>query len=650
MRLVSAEVSSYRRFYVSAEMDLDADVICIVGPNGVGKSSFLAALAHLDHDEPFSAKELTRAHKALLEKPSVIAKFELDADDRARLRKVHGAETAQELSIVKRSSGEREYVLSFTPRRDRRLRERLEKLLAALLKSPWLAQIAEFDGDQGAAPAIEDLVSTAQAAIASGGETLGSELEPLEALLGRLRDVLASEDDIADPPKQYQDLTHKISVLIEHEREPHPRQQVKPALADRVPRFVKFEDRERNLKAAYDLRGEAEPAIENLLRLAGTSWAEAQAAGFSDDQGKRKAFIEAADAKLREELAVAWRKTPLTVGFELNETSLAVLMAMETHDYIDIDQHSDGLRQFVALRAFIAADDHAVKPIVLIDEADQHLHYDAQAELMTVFEEQDEAAKIVYTTHSAGCLPRDLAVGIRGIAVTTREEKGKTRRTDYSNVVDEIWSDDHGLSPLLIAMGAGAFAFSATRRALITEGFTDAFLLPTLLREATGKAILDYQVVPAFARAGALAIQELEVNAARVVYLADGDGGGVSNVEHLYRNDVAPARALYLGSQRSGLSLEDLIDLDIFLDAVNDELQGQAGGLRIPKGEIPSRGRVRAVEKWLAAENKTSKNVQLSKARLAGRVLRQRKKHRLHASAHTKTLSRLDRDVRKALA
>jgi hypothetical protein len=115
---------------------------------------------------------------------------------------------------------------------------------------------------------------------------------------------------------------------------------------------------------------------------------------------------------------------------------------------------------------------------------DTHLHYGAQADLVQVLEEQDEAAKVIYTTHSAGCLPRDLGTRIRATVPTYREEDGETVQTDDSEVINKFWTKGRGLSPILIAMGASALAFAATRRAIAERGSG-----PNLLR-ASGTSLI----------------------------------------------------------------------------------------------------------------------------------------------------------------
>ncbi len=100
---------------------------------------------------------------------------------------------------------------------------------------------------------------------------------------------------------------------------------------------------------------------------------------------------------------------------------------------------------------------------------------------------------------------------------------------------------------MLVAMGAGAFAFSSSRKALITEGFTDSIMLPRLLREATEKDRLDYQVVPHLAGAYGDQLADLDLVASRVVFLVDGDKGGQDHANRLLKVGHDSEQILYLG-------------------------------------------------------------------------------------------------------
>ena len=173
---------------------------------------------------------------------------------------------------------------------------------------------------------------------------------------------------------------------------------------------------------------------------------------------------------------------------------------------------SDGMRAFIALLAYTAVNAEGLTPpVLLVDEAELHLHYAAQADLVQVLTEQTAASQVIYTTHSAGCLPEDIGTGVRLVVPIDG--------ADRSRVINWFWDDDEpGFGPLLHGMGyaAGAFAFTPARFAVFAEGATELVLLPTLLREATGRRRIEFQVAPGLALVNRDTASTLKIEAARV--------------------------------------------------------------------------------------------------------------------------------------
>jgi predicted ATP-dependent endonuclease of OLD family len=174
-------------------------------------------------------------------------------------------------------------------------------------------------------------------------------------------------------------------------------------------------------------------------------------------------------------------------------------------------------------------------------------------------------------------------------------------------------------------MGAGAFAFAATQYAVITEGMSDALLLPTLLREATGLERLRFQAVAGFAEATPDEINRFDLIAGRAAFIADGDEGGREHVEKLLRNGIEEEQILFLGDNpESGMSVEDLLPKAIYLQAVNAQLRTWHN-LEYPADQLPEKGRSTAVEEWCEQQiGRNEKSVELSKVDVAQRVLDQR--------------------------
>jgi predicted ATP-dependent endonuclease of OLD family len=90
------------------------------------------------------------------------------------------------------------------------------------------------------------------------------------------------------------------------------------------------------------------------------------------------------------------------------------------------------MRAFIALMAYTAVRAPGQHPpILVIDDAETHLHYAAQADLIKVLSEQTAASQVVYTTHSAGCLPEELGTGVRVVLPLEGSER--------STVANSFW-------------------------------------------------------------------------------------------------------------------------------------------------------------------------------------------------------------------
>jgi hypothetical protein len=200
-------------------------------------------------------------------------------------------------------------------------------------------------------------------------------------------------------------------------------------------------------------------------------------------------------------------------------------------------------------------------------------------------------------------------------------------------------------------MGASAFAFASTQRAMITEGFTDALLLPSLIREACRVERLEYQVVPRFASADAEEVSEFDLIASRFVCVADGDQGGRDRAKFLEGNGVRREQILFLGGDlRSGLSLEDLIDPDTYLLALNKVLGAKKPGLEFSPGKLPAKGRSAAVKSWASAQRgQDGRKVKVPKAAVIKEILELRGTMRLLNPQHRQTLAALDKSAREQM-
>jgi len=414
-------------------------------------------------------------------------------------------------------------------------------------------------------------------------------------------------------PKYLQEALSEIDLLVEDESSPHPAEQAEDLLKTRLPALLFFDDDARNLKSEYDLdvvRNERPPALGNLAKVADLDLRRLFQAASRGNRATVQGLVSRANDQLDEVFGAKWNQSDVSVRFHVDGTILHVQIEDEGRRFSTLGERSDGLRQFVALMAF-ATVEYAEETILLIDEAESHLHYDAQADLVQMFSTQQVAKKVIYTTHSAGCLPEDVGVGVR--LVSTLPE------SSFSEVANWFWTDgEAGFAPLLFGMGARTLAFFPTRRALVVEGPSDLILLPTLFRQAIDAHHVGFQVVPGLSQVSKGELTLLELAGRSVCYLTDQDKGGEVLREQLKKAGIPQGRIFAVSSaELQARTLEDFIDANVFRVAVGQQVvKWNEEPVDLP-ATIPTSGRATWLDTW-PAENDLNP---ISKRALAYEIL-----------------------------
>jgi energy-coupling factor transporter ATP-binding protein EcfA2 len=592
MRLIWVNLHGYRRFAGETRVNVDLPVIAVVGPNEAGKSSLLQALKRLSDDEPFEAtgegRELTRSSPVEPDQHVVSAEFLLEVRERDAIRGVREANQARGLQVWKRGDGVVDGKLVPTPRRDREPRRRAAEVLRRARESRHLAGTTYED--EGETRELADDVDTVLATLDSDAGSLEAEdVDELELFAQRLRQTIEERH-----PGYIRELPDRLSAVVVHELAEHPHTTALRIAFSMRPEFLLFSEDDRTLNSTYELEEIAHDppaALGNLAGLAELDLVDLREAVRAGEWGRVEALEQSANAELERLFHESWRQAAITLRIRVDGTVLRLLVETVPGQYDSIADRSDGLRWFIALLAYTETHGGEAPPVLLVDEAETHLHYDAQADLVRVFAHQRAAAKVIYTTHSAGCLPEDLGAAIRVVAPVPDSEQSEVRNW--------FWEESPGFSPLFLGMGASALAFTAARRAVIAEGATDLILLPSVLREANGRSELGFQVAPGLAEASPGAIEELGLAASRVAYIVDGDAGGRAVKRKLIRQGVREEQIVTINDGGRGLALEDLLDRDAYLAAVNEELRRSHGDQQqMSRRHMPDSGRPRAVDRW----------------------------------------------------
>lgn len=644
MRLSRIKFKGYKRLLDSG-CNVDADLIALVGPNEAGKTTVLEALSWLSNGGPLDSRKVNRTVASDLSDPIVTAVFVVEPGD---LKALVGLDIANEPRRIQYSRyRDGETSITFEPKLIRKpsLAEDVLELIKTAELTDRMKGIPE-------AVSLEKVVDLAE----TGREWSEQDGRAVEALADWLELPISGDsgDDSISEPAPADDVAAAEALMEWHSQmtQPGPGVVAGRALEERIPRFLLFSEPDRKLSFEHDLkryttrqnnRTQHRPSedvqspdggLVNLLRLAGTSIRDFYDLVLEGMPERTETHVRRVNRILQEEISPYWGQRDLQVRIDVSDTSLRVFID-EGDDTARFTDRSDGLRMFIALISFLAQHKNDPAPILLIDEADTHLHYNAQADLINFLSEIP--SRTIYTTHSPGCLPLDLGTGIR--VVKPNEE------TPTSVLSNNFWENDQGgLSPLLFAMGAGAAAFTSLRAAVFAEGASDMMLLPALIREATDERKLGYQVLPGLANIQPGDLGDTDYAAVRVAYLLDGDKGGDDHEEHLIKAEVPRDRILRLPP---GKAIEDLVDPEIYLAEINALLIEEGRVEQVTFEQIKSDidggvAIVKAVERVLGGNRKTP-----SKVAVAGRLLRREdsipltQQAREILSAHHATLRRI---------
>lgn len=580
MRLTRVEVAGYGRIR-NASFACDRKLTAILGPNEAGKSTLLRALLSLNNDDPVPFAARNRTSQVNDDDIMIRVTYRLDESDLTELRGRPWENLPTRLTLEKRAGGARQII---------------PDQYARLPETSWKSAL-------DALHLFRNLVDDALVTSSDLTAEENAEREYIAVEFQRLfdeiesRDVSMSADDLRllheritrelgatlAPSSLFDPVAEAAAEIL---AEPRPSDAVVRHLEERRPEFALFSEQDRRLEHEYllaDLANEVPVALSNFMSLAGRSLSD-----VLPDSARRTAVATAQDAAtetLEHVFKNAWKQHPISVrlGFESDRLTLLVRDRGKGGQTIAFDERSDGLRTFVALTAFLATKGGAVPPVLLIDEAESRLHWDAQADLISVLQTSSEVGQILYTTHSPGCLPPDLGTGVIFVQPDSEDPNASVVRRDFWAVES---ANAFGASPILFMMGASAAAFSRVRQAVVAEGPSDMMLLPTLFRAATKKEELDFQVVPGISTTAKDRLSSLDEEGIRVAYIVDGDDQGkIWRSQLISEGRVDADRILALPE---GNAVEDLFDrsfyLTLFLEVIGQDVS--PGELALEPGPL----------------------------------------------------------------
>lgn len=350
MKLISVTLHGYKRFEQKSSMKVDGKLIAIVGPNESGKSSFLQALMHFNHNEPLTSsggtRETTRNVNVPPKQSVVEATYLVEENDREALSEEHGGQDIRWCKVSKKpDDGTHYYSLTPSPKRSLRPREKAVRTLKGVLERQGFLRVDQEHEDVDLADEVGKLAS----ALETKDVTLSEETsEQIQTVAATLDDALPNES-----LKYLLDLKQQLHYLTKHETG-NPESQAIDILSERRPEFLPFSEEERFLQSEYNLDEVWEdppPALGNLAQLADLDLEDLRNAVSEGDSATVAAIEEPANEQLRSKFE-AWSQSSVAIELRVEGQILKVLVREPNSRFTNIAERSDGLRQFVALLAF----------------------------------------------------------------------------------------------------------------------------------------------------------------------------------------------------------------------------------------------------------------------------------------------------------
>ncbi|HKW90066.1 MAG TPA: AAA family ATPase [Candidatus Acidoferrales bacterium] len=557
MRLVQAQVHTFKNILDSKSVDIEPAITCLVGKNESGKTAFLHALyranpAHAaakfsvqQHYPAWLEKLHRREGKNLEQTRPIRVVFELGAKDLSMLesRFGPGTFTSKELTVERDYSGKAWYTYHTNEQnavrhvlRDAKVPADFAELAA---KAATFTDIDELlqnltkDGGESAKAAIDAITST-KAKLLGKAEDLRRAI--LDAMV-QMTPVFFYFDEYSSLPG-----TIKIRELLNKKRED-------------------LSEEETTARSLLDLAGAESEYLLNADYEVRKRELENVANSITHDVLK----YWSTNQELRVMIDITQRTLPAAPPQHGQQTVLDELKIRLWDDRhllsLPFDQRSTGFRWFFSFLTAFSEFEHSTKPIIiLLDEPGLGLHARAQKDFLHFIEDRlSRRCQVIYSTHSPFLIQPEHLERARLV-----EDKG---REIGSQITSDVLSTDRDtIFPLQGALGydLAQHLFVAPHNLVLegTSDYTYLLLVSSFLKEKGREGLNDnWSLVPVGGADLVPSFVALLGNHLEVTVLIDSRKEGNQRLSRLVDQGILARNRIIGVGEITGAKLADIEDL-----------------------------------------------------------------------------------------
>ena len=602
-------IKNYRSILDSGEVNLDSKIAILIGKNESGKTCILKALESFEVDYEYAEDDLC-LHSEVKEKVDLGATkgdvvimriwFEIEAEDKGKLKEIHPQLTkiktliitkyfdnlyqveSPEISLedLKINTGkEIEKNLSEIKRLAVSFKEILDGHSQRL--DPFSASKAQYDS------IINEIIAFDPVANPDIDNVFNNFYKRFRSLPSRDAPI---ENDIEASIKKMEAHKNRIKETLSEE------EGVIGRILKILPSFMYFTEVEKLEDtipiSEFLANKEKHKTLSNLIELSGLHLERIKGAGHYDILSS----LGSASMTITGMVNKSWTQDTVNVNIGIVRDEIVISI----FDNVIKRQHppsirSQGFQWFLSFYInFTAGSRGELKnTIILLDDHGVYLHPSGQKDLLDTLEKISESNQIIFSTHSPFMIDRRRLKRIR--IVSKKEGEGTLIEEKYYK------SDYDALQPIRASIGMtiGDTLFTAKRN-LLVEGYSDELILGAMSEGVSKKkrnhvntskiSILPVNgadKMPYFATL--LAKENL-----KFLVLLDHDPEGRKIAKELKEkfgmNDNNILTLEILAGKGNDLEMEDLIDIDFYLEALNlaygDIFQKKLPKPRITKDDL----------------------------------------------------------------